>query len=106
VSSSYWTRRQTRLAIGRGLPDTCAIDNWIAGAAQLRKGYGTVMMKHAIDRCFHVHNAHTTLVDPLAENDGAISSCQHLGFEVIGPRTCGADLCIVLRLRRPDSRCD
>ena len=91
---------------GEVSPGTCAIDIWIADASQLRKGYGTVMMKHAIDRCIHVHNAHTILVDPLAENDGAISFYQHLGFEVIGPRTCGADECIVLRLRRPDSRCD
>ena len=64
------------------------------------------MMKHAIDRCFHVHNAHTILVYPLAKDDGAISFYQHLGFEVIGRRTCGADECIVLRLRRPGSRCD
>ena len=52
---------------------TCAIDIWIADAAQLRKGYGTVMMENAIDRCFHVHSAHTILIDPLAENEGAIS---------------------------------
>ena len=32
-----------------------------------------MMMKHAIDRCFHVHNAHAILVNALAENDGAIS---------------------------------
>ena len=95
--SGYW---------GEVSPGTCAIDIWISDASQLRKGYGTVMMKHAIDRCFHVHNAHTILIDPLAENDGAISFYQHLGFEVIGPRTFGADECIVLRLRRPDSGCD
>lgn len=59
---------------GEVSPGTCAIDIWIADASQLRKEYGTVMMKHDIDRCFHVHNAHTILVDPLAENDGAISS--------------------------------
>ena len=63
--SGYW---------GKVSPGTCAIDIWIADASQLRKEYGTVMMKHDIDRCFHVHNAHTILVDPLAENDGAISS--------------------------------
>ena len=67
---------------------------------------GTVMMEHAIDRCFHVDNAQTILIDPLAENDGAIAFYQHLGFEVIGPRTFGVDECIVLRLRLPDSRCD
>ena len=91
---------------GEVSPGTCAIDIWIADASQLRKGYGTVMMKHAIDRSFHEHNAHAILVDPLAENGGAISFYQHLGFEVIGPRTFGADECIVLRLCRPDSRCD
>jgi len=64
------------------------------------------MMLHAIDRCFYVHSAHTILIDPLAENEGAISFYQHLGFEVIGPRTFGADECIVLWLRRPDSGCD
>ena len=57
------------------------------------------MMKHAIDGCFHVYNAHMTLIDPLAENDGAISFYQHLRFEVIGPRTFGADQGIVFRLR-------
>ena len=92
--SGYW---------GEVSPGTYAIDIWISDASQLRKGYGTVMMKHAIDRCFHVHNAHTILIDPLAKNEGAIAFYQHLGFEVIGPRTFGADECIVLRLRRPDS---
>ena len=91
---------------GEVSPGTFAIDIWIADASQLRKGYGTVMMKHAIDRCFHVHNAHTILADPHAENDGAISFYQHIGVEVIGPRNCGADECIVSRLRRPDSRGD
>ena len=76
-----------------------AIDFWIADASQLRTGYGTVMMKHSIDRCFHVHNAHTILIDPLAKNRGAISFYQHLRFEVIGPRTFGADQGIVFRLR-------
>ncbi|MGB0675891.1 MAG: GNAT family N-acetyltransferase [Candidatus Nanopelagicales bacterium] len=92
--SGYW---------GEVSPGTYAIDIWISDASQLRKGYGTVIMKHAIDRCFHVHNAHTILIDPLAKNEGAIAFYQHLGFEVIGPRTFGADECIVLRLRRPDS---
>ena len=92
--SGYW---------GEVSPGTYAMDIWISDASQLRKGYGTVMMKHAIDRCFHVHNAHTILIDPLAKNEGAIAFYQHLGFEVIGPRTFGADECIVLRLRRPDS---
>ena len=92
--SGYW---------GEVSPGPCAIDIWISDASQLRKGYGTVMMKHAIDRCFHVHNAHTILIDPLAKNEGAMAFYQHLGFEVIGPRTFGADECIVLRLRRPDS---
>ena len=92
--SGYW---------GEVSPGTYAIDIWISDASQLRKGYGTVMMKHAIDRSFHVHNAHTILIDPLAKNEGAIAFYQHLGFEVIGPRTFGADECIVLRLRRPDS---
>ncbi len=92
--SGYW---------GEVSPGTYAIDIWISDASQLRKGYGTVMMKHAIDRCFHVHNAHTILIDPLAKNEGAIAFYQHLGFEVIGARTFGADECIVLRLRGPDS---
>ncbi len=92
--SGYW---------GEVSPGTYAMDIWISDASQLRKGYGTVIMKHAIDRCFHVHNAHTILTDPLAKNEGAIAFYQHLGFEVIGPRTFGADECIVLRLRRPDS---
>ena len=100
------TRRQTRLAIGVRSPGTCAIDIWIADVSQLRKGYGTVMMKDAIDRCFRVHSAHTILVDPLAENDGAISIHQHLGVDVIGKRTFDADECTVLRLCRPDSGCD
>ena len=65
-----------------------------------------MMMEHAIDRFFHVLIAHTILVDPLAENEGAISIYPHLGFDVIGPRTLGADECIVLERRRPDSGCD
>ena len=91
---------------GEVSPGTCAIDIWIADVSQLRKRYGTEMMQHAIDRCFRAHNAHTILIDPLAKNEGAIAFYQHLGFEVIGPRTFGADECTVLRLRRPDSGCD
>ena len=91
---------------GEVSPGTCAIDIWFADASQLRRGYGTVMMKHAIDRYFHVHNVRTILIDPLAENDGAISFYRHLGFEIIGPRTFGADERIVLRLRRPHSGFD
>lgn len=91
---------------GEVSPGTCAIDIWIADVSQLRKRYGTEMMEHAIDRCFRAHNAHTILIDPLAKNEGAIAFYQHLGFEVIGPRTFGADECTVLRLRRLDSGCD
>ena len=91
---------------GEVSPGTCAIDIWIADVSQLRKGYGTVMMEHAIDRCLRAHNAHTILIDTLAKDEGAVAFYQHLGFEVIGPRTFGAVECTVLRLCRPDSGCD
>src|SRR5688500_2669464 len=45
-----------------------AIDIWIGEKEDLGKGYGTEMMRLAIERCFKHQGVTTILIDPLATN--------------------------------------
>ena len=81
-------------------PNLRAIDIWIGAEADLGKGYGTQMMKLAIDRCF-VHPAVTAiLIDPLASNTRSHRFYERLGFRFVKPRRFGDDDCFVYRLNR------
>jgi len=80
-----------------------AIDLWIGEEADLGKGYGTAIMKLAIDRCFADPAVSTVLVDPLASNTRAHRFYEQLGFKVKARRRFGDDDCIVYSLVRPDS---
>ena len=77
-----------------------AIDIWIGEAAFLNRGYGTEMMRQALELCFADAGVDAVLIDPLASNLDAQRFYQRLGFEVVGPRTFGADDCLVHRLTR------
>lgn len=77
-----------------------AIDIWIGEAAYLGRGYGTSMMRLAIDRCFAAPAVETILIDPLARNTRAIRFYQRLGFKPVEERQFGDDLCLVHRLER------
>lgn len=80
---------------------TYAIDLWIGESDALHRGFGTAMMRFAIDRAFQVHGAQLILLDPIATNTAALGFYRHLGFREVGPRRFGDDDCIVMKLGRP-----
>jgi aminoglycoside 6'-N-acetyltransferase len=79
-------------------PNLRAIDIWIGEAEDLGKGYGTQMMRLAIDRCFADPKVTAILIDPLASNTRARRFYERLGFVAVGPRRFGTDACVVYRL--------
>jgi aminoglycoside 6'-N-acetyltransferase len=79
-----------------------AIDIWIGAEADLGKGYGTTMMRLAIDRCFAVPTVTAILIDPLANNTRAHRFYERLGFQFVERRHFGDDDCYVYRLNRSD----
>ena len=89
--SGYW---------GDVPPDLRAIDIWIGEASDLGKGYGTEMMRIAIDRCFENPNISTVLIDPLASNVRAHRFYERLGFQFVERRRFEDDDCFVYRLER------
>jgi len=79
-----------------------AIDIWIGEAADLGKGYGTVMMRMALERCFNVPEVTTVLIDPLITNSKARRFYERLGFHYVEDRTFGKDECAVYQMKRED----
>lgn len=77
-----------------------AIDIWIGEADDHGKGYGTIMMRLAIDRCFANADVKAVLVDPLAANTQAHRFYERLGFRFVEERRFGRDDCFVYRLDR------
>ena len=71
-------------------PGRRAIDLWIGEASDLGHGYGTQMMKLAIERCFADPSVDAVLVDPLDCNTRATTSTSALaGGRGAAPRPCG-----------------
>jgi len=91
--SHYW---------GEIEPGYRAIDIWIGEESDLGQGYGTHMMRLALNRCFENDDVKAVLIDPLASNVDAIRFYERLGFNQVGPRKFGEDECIVYRLDRAD----
>ncbi len=89
--SHYW---------GEIEPNLRAIDIWIGAEADLGQGYGTQMMKLAIDRCFADPLVTAILIDPLASNTRAHRFYERLGFRFVEPRRFGEDDCFVYCLTR------
>lgn len=79
-----------------------AIDIWIGEESDLGKGYGTQMMKMAIDRCFVDSLVKAVLIDPLADNTAALRFYERIGFRFVESRRFGDDDCFVYRLDRHD----
>ena len=77
-----------------------AVDIWIGEEADLGKGYGTAMMRLALERCFAAPGVVAVLVDPLAANTRAHRFFERLGFRFVERRRFGADDCCVYRLGR------
>lgn len=89
--SNYW---------GAVPPNLRAIDIWIGMATDLGKGYGTQMMKLALENCFAHPTVEAVLIDPLASNIRAIRFYERLGFVFLERRQFGEDECCVYELKR------
>ena len=81
-------------------PDLRAIDIWIGEPEARRAGYGSQMMRRALERCFAPPAVRAVLIDPLARNTRAHRFYERLGFRVVERRTFGQDDCFVYRLER------
>ncbi|MCG7858689.1 acetyltransferase [Flavihumibacter sediminis] len=77
-----------------------AIDIWIGKEHDLNKGYGAVMMKLALERCFAVPEVNTVLIDPLASNIRAIKFYERIGFVFIEDRRLGESDCKIYGINR------
>lgn len=82
-------------------PGERSLDIWIGETDMLGQGFGTEMMRLAIERCFADPAAEAIVIDPLASNVDAIRFYRRLGFTDVGPRRFDDDQCLVMRLARP-----
>jgi aminoglycoside 6'-N-acetyltransferase len=81
-------------------PDLRAIDVWIGEETHIGRGYGTRMMRLALERCFANAAVKAVLVDPLVVNTRAHRFYERLGFRRVERRMFGSDDCFVYRLER------
>ena len=79
-----------------------AIDIWLGNAEDLGKGYGTEIMKQAINICFSNQNVVAILIDPLSSNKRAHRFYEKFGFKFLEERQFGLDNCYVYKLDRKD----
>jgi aminoglycoside 6'-N-acetyltransferase len=77
-----------------------AMDIWIGEENDLGKGYGTQMMKLAIEHCFKTKGVHSIIIDPLVKNTRAIKFYEKMGFKFVDNRYFGDDFCTVLELKK------
>lgn len=81
-------------------PNQRAIDIWIGEADALGKGFGTQMMRQALQRCFADPAVEAVLIDPLASNTRAHRFYERLGFRFVEERRFGEDDTFVYRIGR------
>lgn len=79
-----------------------AIDIWIGEVNDLNKGYGTKMMKLALNRCFTEPEVKAVWIDPLESNTKAHRFYERLGFKFVEKRRFGKDDCFVYLFKRED----
>ena len=80
-----------------------ALDIWIGEADDLGKGYGTTMMRLALQRCFNVPEVTAVIIDPLVSNTDAIRFYERVGFRFVEHRTFfEVDHCAVYEMKRED----
>jgi aminoglycoside 6'-N-acetyltransferase len=77
-----------------------AIDIWIGEERDLGKGYGTSMMRLALERCFALPHVTAILIDPLESNTRVHRFYERLGFSFVEKRLFDEDACLVYRLDR------
>ncbi|MEQ9403477.1 MAG: GNAT family N-acetyltransferase [Cyclobacteriaceae bacterium] len=90
-TSHYW---------GNVPPNLRAIDIWIGEAYNLNKGYGTIMMQLALEKCFAPPEVSAVLIDPLASNTKAHRFYERLGFRFVEERIFEGHACFVYELKR------
>ena len=78
-----------------------AMDIWIGEEYNLNKGYGTIIMKLAIQRCLSNPAIDGILIDPLKSNRKAHRFYERLGFEFVEERVFDAIPCYIFELTRP-----
>ncbi len=93
--SHYWGEVEKNLR---------AIDIWLGEAEDIGKGYGTIIMTQAIERCFAKREVSAILIDPIATNVKAHRFYERLGFRFMERRFFGEDDCFVYQLKREDWR--
>lgn len=81
-----------------------AIDIWIGEPDCLRRGFGSQMMRQAIERCFAIPSVAAILIDPLATNTPAHRFYEAVGFHQVERRMFGDDDCFVYRQDRAQWR--
>ena len=81
-------------------PNLRAIDIWIGTGADRGQGYGTAMMRLALEISFADSRVTGIVIDPLASNTRAHRFYERLGFEPTGRRRFGDDDCLVHELTR------
>lgn len=81
-------------------PGLRAFDIWIGDAEDRGRGVGTEMMRLAAARVFDDPGVAAIVIDPLVSNARAIRFYRRFGFEDVGERLFGDDLCLVMRLER------
>lgn len=89
--SHYWGACEANLR---------AVDIWLGEEADLGRGYGTIIMRLALQRCFADPAVTAVIIDPLASNTRARRFYERLGFRFVERRWFGADDCAVYRLER------
>lgn len=85
---------------GEVAPNLRAIDIWIGEEKNLGKGYGTQMMRMAIEYCFSDPKVTKILIDPLASNTKAHRFYERLGFKFVEERKFDDSECFVYELTR------
>ncbi len=83
------------------MPDNLrAIDIWIGEEKDLGRGYGSVIMRLALERCFSDPKVESVLIDPLESNIHAIRFYERIGFTFVERRAFGEDTCLVYKYDR------
>ena len=92
-TSHYW---------GEIAPNLRAIDIWIGGPADRGRGFGSEMMRLALEHCFADPRVTGIVIDPLASNERAHRFYRRMGFVAVGRRHFGRDDCLIHELTRRD----
>jgi aminoglycoside 6'-N-acetyltransferase len=80
-----------------------ALDIWIGPPEELGRGFGTKMMRLALEFCFANPVITGVLIDPLESNTRARAFYERVGFRFVEYRRFGMDDCAVYRMDRPDA---